>query len=90
MDLIEAQLRAARNGIEAPAIALDIAMELYGGASASRPPTGDQPGAAIDCDHHDKEDATVMGGDQKWYCKACRHFVFHTAHTERVDNNGTD
>lgn len=90
MDLIESQLRAARNGLEAAAIAIEVAMDAYGGLSASEAPTGDQPGAIVDCDHPNKEDASVMGGDPKWYCRDCRHFVFPGGRTERADNHATD
>ncbi len=72
-----AQLRAARNSVEAAAIALDTCLEALG-STAATPPGPGEPGqlSAWECDHNGAEDASAMGMPPRALCKKCQCFVY--------------
>ncbi len=93
-ELLESQLRAARNALEAAAIAIDVALQALQASAASEPPGEGEPGivTAIECRHEGAASAQVSGGPRRDYCRRCQSFVYADGRTEKVneDDPGTD
>ncbi len=90
-ELLESQLRAARNALEAAAIAIDVALQALQ-ASAAEPPGEGEPGimTAIECRHEGAASAQVSGGPQRDYCRQCQSFVYPDGRTEKVNDDVPD
>ncbi len=91
-ELLESQLRAARNALEAAAIAIDVSLQALQASAASAPPGEGEPGilTAVECRHEGAVSAQVSGGPQRDYCRLCQSFVYPDGHAERVNNDEPD
>ncbi len=89
LDLLESQLRAARNALEAAAIAIDVSLQALQAAAASEPPGEGEPGiiTAVECRHEGAVSAQVSGGPQRDYCRLCQSFVYAGGRTEKVNED---
>ncbi len=88
-DVLVAQLRAARNSLEAACIAVDTSLLLMTGVhgSGTSAPGPDEPGiqTQVECKHPDMEDASVMGQPPRSHCRACHSFVYPDGRIESDD-----
>ncbi len=91
-ELLESQLRAARNALEAAAIAIDVALQALQASAASEPPGEGEPGimTEIECRHEGAASAQVSGGPQRDYCRLCQSFVYPDGRTEKVNADDPD
>ncbi len=88
-ELLESQLRLARNALEAAAIAIDVSLQALQASAASEPPGEGEPGimTAIECRHEGAASAQVSGGPPRDYCRLCQNFFYADGRVEKVNSD---
>ncbi len=84
-DLVLFQLQAAASAADAAALNARLALQMYqdiNGMTEVEAPPIEGGLDTTDCPHLQREDASNMGGNQRDYCVACRHYIFPDGRVE--------